>query len=362
MILEELNSEGQNIRKNYQQRLPSNPIKDYYFIHRNTPDTEAVIVEYGFLDSKGDDVNQLKNDWEDYAEAVVRAIAKYKNIPYTAPTEGDYYTVQKGDSLWSIATKYGLTVDELKKLNNLTSNTISVGMNLKVKAESEKPVEDYLVYTVKSGDSLWKIASMYDTTVDTLKSINNLKNNTLTINQQILVPKSKDIDISIDKNDQGIMYTVKSGDSLWKIANSYGVSVNAIKTANKLSSDVLSIGQQLLIPVSDTTVEEVKPPVSSTGVSYVVVKGDNLYSIANKYGVSVDDIKKVNNLTSNTLQIGQVLNIPGTEQYTTYTVKSGDSLWKIANTYGVTVNDLKNINNLEGTLLSIGQKLLIPTR
>ena len=64
-ILDELAASGQNIRKNYQQRLPSNPIKDYYFIHRNTPDTEAVIVEYGFLDSKGDDVEQLKNNYKD---------------------------------------------------------------------------------------------------------------------------------------------------------------------------------------------------------------------------------------------------------------------------------------------------------
>ena len=361
LILEELANEGQNIRKNFQQRLPSNPIKDYYFIHRNTPDTEAVIVEYGFLDSTKDDVNQLKNDWKDYAEAVVRAIAKYKNISYTAPSGGDYYTVQKGDSLWSIATKYGLTVNELKELNGITNNVIHVGQNLKVKAESEKPVEDYLVYTVKSGDSLWKIASKYDTTVATLKSINNLKSDNLTINQQLLVPKNKDMDITIDQDDKGITYVVKSGDSLWKIANSYGVSVDKIKSANNLKSDVLSIGQKLLIPVSDVNVEE-KPTEPTSGVNYVVVSGDNLYSIANKYGVSVDDIKRLNNLSSNTLKIGQVLKIPGTDQYVTYTVKSGDSLWSIASKYGVSVNELKNINNLEGSLLSIGQQLLIPTK
>jgi len=81
MILDEIEKEGQNIRKNYQRRLPSNPVKDYYFIHRNTPDTESVLVEYGFLDSPKDDVNQLKNNYKNYAEAVVRAIAKYKNIP-----------------------------------------------------------------------------------------------------------------------------------------------------------------------------------------------------------------------------------------------------------------------------------------
>lgn len=108
MILDELEAEGQNIRKNFQQRLPSNPVKDYYFIHRNTPDTEAVIVEYGFLDSAKDDVNQLKNNWKEYAEAVVRAIAKYKNIPYDAPVGGDYYTVQKGDRVFMGNNGYNL--------------------------------------------------------------------------------------------------------------------------------------------------------------------------------------------------------------------------------------------------------------
>lgn len=359
-ITEELEKEGQNIRKYYQQRLPSNPVKDYYFIHRNTPNTEALIVEYGFLDSPKDDVNQLKNNYEEYAEAVVRAVADYANKTYVAPAGSDYYTVVKGDSLWSIANEYGLTVDELKSLNNLTSNVIKVGDTLKVKQTEEKLPEDYLIYTVVKGDSLWSVANKYNTTVDTLMKINNLSGSGLQINQQLLIPKEGTIDI-VEKETEGIDYIVKSGDTLYKIATSYGISVDNLKKANNLTSDTLSIGQKIFIPVSTTEIEKV-PKEIPQGISYVVKSGDNLYSIANKYGVTVDDIKKANNLDSYLLQIGQVLYIPGTSNYTTYTVKKGDSLWTIAQKYGTTVNDIKTINNLSGTLLSIDQELLIPTK
>ena len=84
-------------------------------------------------------------------------------------------------------------------------------------------------------------------------------------------------------------------------------------------------------------------------------------SIANKYDVTVSDIKKLNNLSTNTIQIGQVLKIPGSTNYNTYTVKEGDSLWKIANKYNTTINKLKTINNLNTTMLKVGQKLLLPT-
>ena len=94
-ILNSLAKAGQNIREAYQRRLPSNTSKDYYFIHRNTGNTEPVLVEYGFLDSKGDDVEQLKNNAEKYANAVVDAILDY--IGYGTGTN---YTVQKGDTLF----------------------------------------------------------------------------------------------------------------------------------------------------------------------------------------------------------------------------------------------------------------------
>ena len=100
LILKELEKEGQNTRKAFQKRLPSNPSKDYYFMHRNTGNTEPIIIEYGFLDSKGDDVNQLKNNWQNYAEAVVRALTEYLNLEYIPINQTEYYTVKTGDTFF----------------------------------------------------------------------------------------------------------------------------------------------------------------------------------------------------------------------------------------------------------------------
>lgn len=97
LVLEELEKEGQNIRKAYQRRLPSDTSKDYYFIHRDTGKTQPIIVEYGFLDSTGDDVNQLKNDYENYASAVVKAVLEYIG---KVPVTGNTYIVKSGDTIF----------------------------------------------------------------------------------------------------------------------------------------------------------------------------------------------------------------------------------------------------------------------
>ena len=343
-ILNELEKEGQNVRKYYQLRLPSNPSRDYYFMHRDTPNNETVIVEYGFIDSPKDDVEQIKKNYKEYAEAVVRAVADYKGIKYTAPLGSDYYTVQKGDTLWDIANKYGTSVSKLKSLNNLKSNVLQVGQTLKVSSKEEEIIpDDYLVYKVKNGDNLSKIAKEYGTTVSTIMKINNLNTDKLTINQQLLLPKTK-------KTSAEKTYTVKSGDTLSQIAYDNKITTSELKKANNLTSDFLKIGQVLIIPSK------------STGeINYIVQKGDNLYTIANKYDTTVNDIKSLNNLSTNTLQIGQVLKIPGSTNYNTYLVQKGDSLWKHANKYGTTVEKLMTINNLSTSTLKIGQSLLIPT-
>lgn len=237
LILDNFESKGQNTRKAYQRRLPSNTSKDYYFIHRNTGNTEPIIVEYGFLDSNGDDVNQLKNNWHDLADAVIDAL-----LTYTGKSTEGYYIVKKGDTLYSIARDNNLSVSELKKLNNLTSNTLSIGQRLKIKSdatispiEPTQPSDTSNIYTVKSGDSLYSIARKYNVTVNDLMKYNNLTSNLLSIGQQIRIPTS----------GTSNTYTVKSGDSLYSIAKKYNTTVDRLKSKNNLTSNLLSIGQVL---------------------------------------------------------------------------------------------------------------------
>ena len=279
LILDNLKDAGQNIRKAYQRRLPSDTSKDYYFIHRDTGVTEPVIVEYGFLDSSLDDVNQLKQNYEKYAEAVVKAIVEYTRGEELSQNQ---YIVKKGDSLYSIARTYNTTVENLKTLNNLTSNNLSIGQVLKLPTADE----DYITYIVVPGDTLYNIALKYGLTIQELKEINNLSTNILSVGQILKIPKQIE-------NDN--IYIVKSGDSLYSIAKKYNTNVNTLKEINNLTSNVLSINQKLKLPTSN---------------EYTVKKGDTLYSIARTYNTTVDNLKTLNNLTTNTLSVGQKIKVP----------------------------------------------------
>jgi LysM repeat protein len=355
IILEEIAKTGQNIRKWYQRRLPDDTSKDYYFIHRNTGVTEPVIVEYGFVDNAAD-ASFIKSHWKDMAEAVVRAVALYKGVPYTGAgaQAGATYTVQSGDSLWSIAKKFNVSVTDLKAANNLTTNTLTIGQVLTIPSPTQvTPTNN--TYTVQSGDSLWTIANKFGVTVTELRNLNNLTSDTLSIGQVLLIPVQP-----AEVPSGTTTYTVQSGDSLYSIARKFGITVTSIREANNLTSDALSIGQVLKIPQPGST----EPPISNipTTTTYTVMKGDSLYSIASKFGTTTDAIKSLNNLTSNLLSIGQVLTIPTTGSTgTTYVVQNGDSLWTIANKFGVSVNEIRSANNLTTDLLSIGQVLVIPT-
>lgn len=290
-LAENLDDAGLTVSKYYQRRSENDTSKDYYNIQKDTGLIETIIVNYGNINNINEATN-IKNEWEDYAEAVVKSLANYTNVPYYKEGESqEIYTVKKGDSLWKIANKYNTTVEKLKSANNLKTNTLSVGQKLVIPSISVSPeVSD--TYIVQKGDSLWSIANKFNMTVSELKNLNNLTNNLLSIGQ---VLKIKNL-----SNNGKTTYTVQKGDSLWVIANKYGITTEELKSYNNLTSNLLSIGQVLKIPQGKTSTENI----------YTVKKGDSLWTIANRYNTTVEKIKVLNNLTSNLLSIGQQLKIP----------------------------------------------------
>ncbi len=233
-ILNALGNAGMRTRRVFQKSLPSNPNQDYYFIHRNTGITEPLIVEYGFI-SNSDDLNKIKNNYKKYVDAVVNAIIYTKTGKNPIPTDTSTYTVKGGDTLWKIAKTYNTTVNELKAANSLMSDNLTIGQTLTIPTTTTS-TNTGTTYTVKPGDSLWKIANTFGTTVDNLKNINNLTSNTLMIGQVLTIPTGNKT------------YIIKSGDTLYKIANEFNTTVDAIKRLNNLSTNLLMIGETLKIP------------------------------------------------------------------------------------------------------------------
>lgn len=218
------------------------------------------------------------------------------------------------------------------------------------------------------------------------------------------VPVSKPYTPPVQVEPDGVKYSVVAGDSLSKIAKQFGTTVNDIKEHNNLTSDMIFVGQTLYIhrqgqadtPIEETPstptkevtapvveenvaepetppapniveVEERTPVEDSTNKtqSYVVSPGDSLYMIAKKHNTTVAAIKALNTLTSDTIYVGQTLQIPSRQSdipsFVNYTVVAGDTLSHIAKRYNTTVNDIKQVNKLSSDLIRIGQTLKIPT-
>ena len=299
LALDNIGEKGQIKRKAYQRRSPENPNLDYYYILRESGvNTEPILVEYGFIDNENDR-NKLINKLNDYVEGVVQAIAEYTNTPYSPPETEDFYIVKKGDTLYKIANDYNITVQALKDINNLVTDTIEVGQKLFLKSEQTTPK----TYIVKKGDTLYSIATAFNTTPNKIKQENNIQGNTIYIGQElklpspILPPTSPPI-TEDPGNEIYTIYTVKIGDSLWSISREYNISVQELIDINDLLTTTIKVGDQLKVPAELN--EEI----------YVVKPGDTLWSIAKKNNITVDDLKNKNNLSSNLLSINQQLIIP----------------------------------------------------
>ena len=231
-ILDELDKAGLPTRTAYQRRLPNNPSKDYYFIHRETGSTQPIIIEYGYMTTP-QDLRRVQENYKKYVNAVVKGVLDTFDIGEEIMPDDtkNTYTVKAGDTLWSIARRFNTTVEDLMKYNNLSSDVITVGTVLTIPTTTDSSTNlNSSMYVVKAGDTLWNIAKRYNTTVENLMMMNNLTTDLITIGQRLMVP---------NKN----VYVVKTGDTLWNIAKRNNTTVENLMMLNNLNTDLIKPGQ-----------------------------------------------------------------------------------------------------------------------
>lgn len=284
------------------------------------------------------------------------------------------YRVRSGDTLTSIARRWHITTKSIVTANRLRSDRLRAGQRLVLTvpnvqrasipaaSSSGSASGRHVIHTVRSGDTLDAIARRYGVTVASLRMTNRLEGNIIRAGQRLRIPSDA------AKESDTVIYTMKSGDTLSTVAERYNVSVTKLKRANRLTSNMLRVGDRLEIPSADRVERNVKP-APETRV-HVVRSGDTLSEIGERYGVSVSKLRSANGLRGNSLRIGQRLVIPATaskvnkaqtvRQATTYRVRSGDTLIAIARRHHTTVSALQRANGLKGSALRVGQELRIP--
>ena len=270
-----------------------------------------------------------------------------------APAAGGSYTVQAGDSYWRIANKYGISIQELQRLNGTSDYTLHPGQSIKVpgsgtnasassnsssastSTSSAAPAAGGS-YTVQAGDSYWRIANKYGISISELQRLNGTSNYFLYPGQSLKVPGSgSSSNATASSNSSstststttaapaaGGSYTVQAGDSYWRIANKYGISISELQRLNGTSNYFLYPGQSIKVPGSGsanatpapaaTTASTTSAPAPSTGGgNYTVQAGDSYWRIANKYGISISELQRLNGTSNYFLYPGQSIKVPG---------------------------------------------------
>ena len=215
------------------------------------------------------------------------------------------HRVRSGETLSTIASRYGVSIAQLKMTNRIHTNLIRPGQRLRIPFGGADAVSDTKIYTVKAGDTLSTIASRYGVSVVRLKRANRLSGDSLRIGDRLEIPTQVAVSDAPKRVAKSRTHRVRSGESLYTIGKRYGVSVDRIKAANGLRRNTIRVGQELVIPARSSG-----GATASEGKVHRVRSGDTLSEIARRYGTTVSKLRSANGLTSNRLRIGQELKIP----------------------------------------------------
>jgi len=319
----------------------------------------------------GQKINVPLND----VKSLTTSSAKASPVKAEPQFKVESYKVQRGDTLYSIASQSKVSLSELADLNNLSTNSgLQVGQSIKIPAGSSVPD----TYTVQSGDSLTAIASKYNLGMDYIADLNNMSRTAgLRAGQKLKLtgevpavetPKTVEKQTTASNNSTDI-HVVKSGETLNSIARKYHLQLNYLAALNNLSRTAnVRVGQRLKIegdvdpaPIKTETVAA-KPQATSSRATeaYRVKSGESLNSIASRAGMSVSELAALNNLSPRAgLQVGQTIQIP--KLISQYTVKRGDTLIGLASRYGMDTSQLAELNDIKpNTQLRIGDVIKVP--
>jgi membrane-bound lytic murein transglycosylase D len=330
------------------------------------------------------------------------------------------YTIKSRDNLISIARLFDVRVSDLRNWNNISyTESINVGQALNIYVPKDKAdyfasldnqtaaektslrnssfrtSESWVTHRVKRGETLSQIAYNYDVSISQIKKWNNLQSNKIIAGRRLRIYTGVNSHIVSNSNANSnysksglTKYKVRRGDTIGEIAEHFGVSLSRLKMWNNLDSDLIYAGQTLKVHGSEEAVSlgDNTRKYPGTLNTYVIHSGDALATIAEKFSVSVTDIKKWNNLNSNKIIAGKTLKIysdkydyagndsksekdpvsysdpvnkSSKHSIKTHKVKSGESLYSIAEKYDISVDDLKKQNHLKGNKIIIGQILKI---
>jgi membrane-bound lytic murein transglycosylase D len=338
---------------------------------------------------------RLRKQTENYVPLYLAALIIAKDperfgfhVEPDPPIQFDVTRVDKPIELKVVARHIGCSVQELKDLNPELLRGVTPprqsrydlrvprGLGSAFAAAYDKIPQsertEWVKHTIRRGESLSTIARRYGVSVRAIKDANRLKSNRIIAGRQLVVPvpvgyRGRTARHTIVASSDG-QYRVKAGDTMWDIARAHGTSVDRLARMNNISSRRrIYPGQILRVPASGAGISATpagKAPARTYG-TYRVRPGDTLWDIARRHRTSVSSLTQLNNISSRgRIYPGQILRVPGGTTgggSFTYVVRSGDNLTRIARRFGIGVSDILALNNLaDPERLLVGTRLVIP--
>jgi murein DD-endopeptidase MepM/ murein hydrolase activator NlpD len=283
--------------------------------------------------------------------------------------ECKYHKVKSGETLEKIARDYGVSVQELIKANkNIDPNRLKVGENLCIPQKTPAKAQDYAIYKVKKGDTLYSIAEKFGVDVQELKSFNNLKSEKIIEGQEIKIPARGTARKQKKEIREYGTYVVQRGARLEHIAKKLGVSQRELEELNpELKGKWLTKGTVVKVPRQEQ--KEEKREESYT--VYKIKKGGRLEHVAERLGVPKEELERLNpELKGKWLSAGTEVKVPVRAEkkepkvsYKTYVVQKSAKLEHVAKKLGVSQRELEELNpELKGKWLTKGTVVKVPVK